>query len=219
MTGWPRERAVTVEECVSIRVRTIVDGGFDGDDRRVSILASSLPWRVDFQWVSDLRPEDTALVSLSYWFDLESGNKLPSFRLAFAGGQWRPRQLECFSSVRLVTTKPHFGGLRWWFECPFVDSSIVCRRRVGILYLKPGDRRIGCRQCHRLTYRSTQQHDPRVDAVLKHRRSVDEMAQSVSTRALHSLKVSLAHRDKMRSKSRRRGAVSQCRSSRGRSHT
>jgi hypothetical protein len=33
--------------------------------------------------------------------------------------------------VRLETTRPHYGGLRWWFLCP------VTGRRVGVLYL-PG---------------------------------------------------------------------------------
>jgi len=31
--------------------------------------------------------------------------------------------------VELATTRPHFGGLRWWFVCPFSG------RRVRKLYL------------------------------------------------------------------------------------
>jgi hypothetical protein len=41
-------------------------------------------------------------------------------------------------------------------------------RRVGKLYLPPGERYFGCRCCHRLTYRSVQEHDKRVDWLRKH---------------------------------------------------
>jgi hypothetical protein len=58
--------------------------------------------------------------------------------------------------VRLVTTRPHFGGLRWWFLCPVTVNEVACGRRVGKLYLPPGARYFGCRHCHRLTYTSCQ---------------------------------------------------------------
>jgi hypothetical protein len=59
--------------------------------------------------------------------------------------------------VPLVTTCPHFGGLRWWFLCPLSANEVPCGRRVGKLYLPPGARYFGCRHCHRLTYRSCQE--------------------------------------------------------------
>ncbi|HXG68722.1 MAG TPA: hypothetical protein VNO70_26735 [Blastocatellia bacterium] len=58
--------------------------------------------------------------------------------------------------VALTTTRPHFGGRRWWFVCP------LCARRVGKLYLPPGGRYFGCRHCHDLTYRSCLESDSRV---------------------------------------------------------
>jgi hypothetical protein len=64
--------------------------------------------------------------------------------------------------VRLTTTRPRFGGLRWWFICPLVVSGRACGRRVGKLYLPPGSRFFGCRACHGLTYHSAQTHDSRV---------------------------------------------------------
>jgi hypothetical protein len=66
-------------------------------------------------------------------------------------------------SVQLATTRPRFGGLRWWFICPLVVNGRACGRRVGKLYLPPGGRYFGCRHCHELTYRSAQEHDKRVD--------------------------------------------------------
>jgi hypothetical protein len=49
--------------------------------------------------------------------------------------------------VRLVTTTPHYGGVRWWFECP----SVKCRRKVSSLY---GGKYFLCRHCQHLSYRS-----------------------------------------------------------------
>jgi hypothetical protein len=67
--------------------------------------------------------------------------------------------------VRLATTRPRFGGLRWWFLCPLSCGGRPCGRRVGKLYLPPGGGYFGCRHCHDLTYESAQEHDKRVDAL------------------------------------------------------
>jgi hypothetical protein len=50
--------------------------------------------------------------------------------------------------VSLITTPCNFGGVRYWFACP------MCGRRVGGLYLAPGDRHFICRHCNNLTYHS-----------------------------------------------------------------
>lgn len=68
-------------------------------------------------------------------------------------------------TVRLVTTRCHLGGVRWWFVCPLVHDGVACGRRVRKLYL--GGRYFGCRHCHNLTYRSTQESDGRVYAALR----------------------------------------------------
>jgi hypothetical protein len=65
--------------------------------------------------------------------------------------------------VGLVMTRPHFGGCRWWFLCPLIVNGRPCNRRVAKLYLR--GKYFGCRQCHDLTYTSSQQHDKRVDAL------------------------------------------------------
>jgi hypothetical protein len=59
--------------------------------------------------------------------------------------------------VRLQNTPTQFGGLRWWFTCPLTIGGVACDRRAGKLYLPPGARHFGCRVCHRLAYRSSQQ--------------------------------------------------------------
>ena len=59
--------------------------------------------------------------------------------------------------LNLTTTKPLYGGLRWWMVCPLSIEGKVCRRRVGRLYLPPGGKYFGCRQCYGLTYTSCQE--------------------------------------------------------------
>ena len=70
--------------------------------------------------------------------------------------------------VRLVATRPNFGGLRWWFVCPLVVNGRACGRRVRKLYLAPGCSYFGCRHCLYLTYTSAQKHDKRVDFLRRH---------------------------------------------------
>jgi hypothetical protein len=49
--------------------------------------------------------------------------------------------------VRWVTTSPHYGGRRYWWLCP------RCWRRVAHLY---GGHPFLCRECHDLTYTTSQ---------------------------------------------------------------
>lgn len=67
--------------------------------------------------------------------------------------------------VRLATTACHLGGVRWWFACPLSTGGVACGRRARRLYLH--GRYFGCRHCHGLTYRSSQESDPRVYAALR----------------------------------------------------
>jgi hypothetical protein len=70
--------------------------------------------------------------------------------------------------VPLESTPMRFGGVRWWGRCPLVVGGRPCQRRVRKLYLPPGGRYFGCRSCYRLTYRSAQEHDKRVDFLRRH---------------------------------------------------
>jgi hypothetical protein len=46
-------------------------------------------------------------------------------------------------TLPLVSTRPRYGGHRWWLRC-------VCGRRVAKLYLPPGSTEFLCRECHQL---------------------------------------------------------------------
>jgi hypothetical protein len=69
--------------------------------------------------------------------------------------QWRGEAIDY--RVQLVTTKPTYGGLRWWFICPLARRDGGPPRRVAKLYLPPGSRYFGSREGHRLTYTSCQE--------------------------------------------------------------
>lgn len=69
-------------------------------------------------------------------------------------------------TILLDTTPCHFGGFRFWFICPRLPDGFPCNKRVRTLYLPPDSRLFGCRTCYNLTYRSCQEHDARVNALL-----------------------------------------------------
>lgn len=99
-------------------------------------------------------------ISLDYWLAPNFGQPLLTVCCA-VGGNW-PNAI-----LRLQRTRPHFGGVRWWFTCPS-PSGRWCNRRVGKLYLPPGAVYFGCRQCHGLTYWTAQTHDKRVNDYRAH---------------------------------------------------
>jgi hypothetical protein len=61
---------------------------------------------------------------------------------------WTGEGLEIDDKIYLATTRPHFGGLRWWFICPRSN------RRVRKLYLPLGGRHFRSRRDYRLAYAS-----------------------------------------------------------------
>ncbi len=67
--------------------------------------------------------------------------------------------------VRLAATPCHLGGVRWWFICPLVKDGVACGRRVRKLHFC--GKYFGCRRCHGLVYRSSQESDSRVYALAR----------------------------------------------------
>lgn len=68
--------------------------------------------------------------------------------------------------IEIATSRPRFGGRRYWFRCPVVCNGTHCDRRVRRLYLPPGQQIFACRICYNLTYWSAQTHDKRVDRMI-----------------------------------------------------
>ncbi len=60
------------------------------------------------------------------------------------------------TEIPLLYTPAYFGGVRYWLTCPLDKTG----RKLSILYLPPGKKYFGCRQCHNLTYMSCQDSPP-----------------------------------------------------------
>lgn len=65
-------------------------------------------------------------------------------------------------AVRLEAPPCRYG---WWLRCPLSRAGVACGARVRKLYLR--GRWFGCRKCHGLVYRSSQESDSRVDALAR----------------------------------------------------
>lgn len=74
--------------------------------------------------------------------------------------------------VRLTTTHPNFGGVRWWFICP------VSGCRVGKLYSPPGQPLFASRKVFNLAYQSQREHKPQrlLDKAYKLRRRLGQVS-------------------------------------------
>lgn len=132
-----------VEDCLQLGVNDLVRLRIV----RVGVVDSgTLKWRnlaaggvtASCRYFADCRDPEAAVLGLAY--RVRNGQQI-------------------MGRINLTTTVPHYGGVRWWFQCPNRDrSGRVCGRRVGKLYLPPGEAYFGCRECHALTYQSRQEH-------------------------------------------------------------
>lgn len=114
-----------------------------------------------WSWHNRLTGEKTAALD----YEVRTVERNGWLRLCYTITSWRGEKAQYDYHLRLQTTTPHFGGLRWWFTCPLSVNGHSCGRRVGKLYLPPGGRYYGCRHCHGLTYHSCQESDKRVSAL------------------------------------------------------
>lgn len=138
------DKKTTVEECWAIGISEIarrVDlqnpGGGSGSLRPLQPATGHRmpPVRIK----PKVGPEDKPVLILSYAVKDRWGFE---------------RRIE--ETVRLQTTRPHFGGSRHFFSCPRATDGRECGRRVGKLYRPPDQRRFACRHCLDLTYQSSQ---------------------------------------------------------------
>ena len=146
-------RKCTVEECLSL------DTSRWSEERILQPEAVCSGW---WRWLNRYTGETTSTIGYEV-NTTEYGNCRVRLDYTVKKTQERVDYL-----VRLQTTRPYFGGQRWWFTCPLFVNGFKCDRRVRKLYLPPSARYFGCRHCYNLTYRSAQEHDKRVDFFRKH---------------------------------------------------
>lgn len=155
MSRWRWHKKTTVEECRSLAIK---------DLKRLGILRRGVCcgyWPIS--WVN---AEGETVASIGLWAEWEPGGA-GRLRLSYSIGRPGEEKESLEYSVRLEATACNYGGERHWFVCPLVTNGRACLRRVGKLYLPPGGKYFGCRHCYSLTYRSVQEHDKRVDALVK----------------------------------------------------
>ena len=139
-SGWQGTKKTTVDESLVLSVSDLVRKGALATDTRTT---GALGWTY--------RGEDKPHATIGYEADL--GDRGAAWLRLFYTASGDPVDYR----VRLVTTRPHYGGLRWWFLCPLVRQDGGPPRRVGKLYLPPGGRYFGSRVGYGLTYRSCQE--------------------------------------------------------------
>ena len=142
--GWYRWRTKgIVEDCLMLDVNKLVRDGLIVRQHTSGML----------HWRNTRTGEQTA----SAGYRLEPfGDDGLVFRLLYTvtvGGE----KQEADEPIILQTTRPHFGGIRWWFTCPLVMNGHPCNRRVGKLYAPPSGIYFGCRHCYDLAYDSQRQ--------------------------------------------------------------
>jgi hypothetical protein len=149
---WRDSKKTTVEECLRLDANRWM---------REGILKPGFWLSGDWLWFRD---SSLRVKAASIGYEVNTRDLLPWVRLHYT----TIRTKEALNyRIRLTTTQPRFGGLRWWFVCPLIANGNPCGRRVGKLYLPPGGRYFGCRHCHELTYTSCQESH-KYDTAFRH---------------------------------------------------
>lgn len=78
------------------------------------------------------------LLSAKYALILDEGSGVLSLSYQVIDSNKQERRTAEYV-IRLDTTRPHLGGLRWWFRCPYTG------RRARKLYLFPRNDKFCCR--------------------------------------------------------------------------
>jgi len=125
----------TVEECLSLDVNRFAREGSIGKGCQASGIIS---------WDGPLG------IKSSIGFEAQCFMKNGYMRLQYTVSSFAMGEQVVNYNVELITTKPHLGGVRWWFICPNQD----CEKMVAKLYQPPGARYFLCRTCQNLTYTS-----------------------------------------------------------------
>lgn len=151
-SGHRIRRKFTVEECRELDIAAFP----------VNEFVRQSPWPRVVSW-RNFRDEVTA--SVGYTCEPGgSGSAVLRFRYSVTRGG---DSVQIDEPIPVVTTKPHFGGVRWWFICPLIASGRACQQRVRKLYLPSGGGYFGCRTCYNLTYESVRTHDDRVGRLFR----------------------------------------------------
>lgn len=139
-SGWQGAKKATVEGSLVLTASTLI--------RKKALIPGA--WtRGSWGWT--YQGEDRPHATIGYEADLTDVDN------GWLRLHYRRNEQAVDYKVRLETTRPNFGGLRWWFICPLVRRDGGPPRRVAKLYLPSGARYFGSRQAYGLTYASCQE--------------------------------------------------------------
>ena len=139
-SGWQGAKKATVEGSLVLTAASLV---------RKRALVAGARTSGSWGWISD--GEDKPHATIGYEADLSNQDN------AWLRLHYRRNGEPVDYRVRLVTSTPHYGGLRWWFICPLVRNDGGRPRRVAKLYLPSGGKYFGSREGYGLTYTSCQE--------------------------------------------------------------
>jgi hypothetical protein len=144
--SWSDRR--TVEQCRALSIARLVSdrlivNGFSGSQSSLH----PIRWSDGFEVIAryEQRNPDEGTLRLVYTI----------------GGERTEDQIEVTS-----IPSPLGYGRRYYFKCGGI-GGLPCGRRVGKLYKPPGEVYFACRTCYNLTYRSSKEHNKRLDALLR----------------------------------------------------
>jgi hypothetical protein len=140
--GW-HDKKTTVEECLILSAGKLARDGIIAESA-----GSGWLW-----WTSTA----TAARTASLGYSREVVEERVTLRLHYTVTRRDDQKHDVDESIVLLTTPSAVGRVRWWFTCPLIVNGHTCVRRVGKLYLPPGERYFGCRHCYDLTYTSCQE--------------------------------------------------------------
>ena len=139
-SGWRGAKKATVEDSLVLTAASLV---------RKRALRAGARTSGSWGWISD--GEDEPHATIGYEANLLDQDN------AWLRLHYRRNGEPVDYRVRLVTSTPHYGGLRWWFICPLVRNDGGPPRRVAKLYLPSGGKYFGSREGYGLTYTSCQE--------------------------------------------------------------
>jgi hypothetical protein len=139
---WSNRR--TVEECRTLRIAYMVSDRIilQGDSSYSSGSLHRISWPNGFEAIGQ------------YHGNKNGGGTLRLFYTI------RGERIEDHIEITSIPSPLRSGRRRYFLLCPGLADP--CGRRVGKLYLPPGEGRFACRDCHNLTYRSSKKHDRRL---------------------------------------------------------
>ena len=125
-SGWQGSKKATVEGSLVLTASALV---------RDKALVPGAQTAGSWGWIYE--GEDRPHATIRYEADLRDTDN------AWLRLHYRANGEAVDYKVQLVTTKPNYGGRRWWFICPIVRRDGGPPRRVAKLYLPSGSKYFG----------------------------------------------------------------------------